>query len=39
MKRFLLLCSLLLASVAFAEEALPELEVKKIDEGVYLHTS
>ncbi len=39
MKRLLILCSLLFASFAFAEEPLPELEVKKIDEGVYLHTS
>jgi metallo-beta-lactamase class B IMP len=31
--------ALLLASFTFADEPLPELEIKKIEEGVYLHTS
>ncbi len=30
---------LLLANFSIAEQPLPELEIKKIDEGVYLHTS
>lgn len=30
---------LLLTNFSLAEEPLPELEIKKIDEGVYLHTS
>lgn len=29
----------LLSNHAFSQDALPELEIKKIDEGVYLHTS
>lgn len=39
MKRFLILCSALFAAAAFAQTPLPELEITKIDEGVYLHTS
>ena len=39
MKSLLILWVVFLSSFSFAEEPLPELEVEKIDEGVYLHTS
>lgn len=31
--------TLLLASFSFAEDPLPKLEIKKIEEGVYLYTA
>lgn len=35
----LFVSALLVANVSVAEEPLPELEIKKIDEGVYIHIS
>ncbi len=39
MKAFLAASLFLLSSITFADEPLPELEIKKIEDGVYLHTS
>lgn len=32
-------CVLIFSGIVFAEESLPELEIQKIEEGIYLHTS
>lgn len=39
MKAFLAASLFLLSSITFADEPLPELEIKKIEEGVYLYTA
>lgn len=39
MKVFLATSLFLLSSITFAEDPLPELEIKKIEEGVYLYTA
>lgn len=39
MKVFLAASLFLLSSITFAEDLLPELEIKKIEEGVYLYTA
>lgn len=39
MKAFLAASLFLLSSITFADDPLPELEIKKIEEGVYLYTA
>jgi len=39
MKVFLAASLFLLSSIAFAEDPLPELEIQKIEEGIYLYTA
>ncbi len=39
MKAFLAAILFLLSNITFAEDPLPELEIKKIEEGVYLYTA
>ncbi len=39
MKVFLAASLFLFSSITFAEDPLPELEIKKIEEGVYLYTA
>jgi glyoxylase-like metal-dependent hydrolase (beta-lactamase superfamily II) len=39
MKAFLAASLFILSSITFAEESLPKLEIKKIEDGVYLYTA
>lgn len=39
MKKYFILCALIVCNIAFANEPLPDLKVDKLDDGVYVHTS